>query len=243
MTKGFAKNLYGDQPHINVARYIKGKSNHFEVVIDPDLAMKFRNNQISDVRDVLKNEGVFIDAKKGLRPTETELKETFGTADHLKIAEKIIREGLIQVSEKFREEQKEIKRRRIVDLIHQNCVDSKTELPHPATRIENAMREAKVRIDDNKSAENQLQDIIKQLRAILPIKFEIKELEINVPLKHASRAHGVIKQLAKVTGEKWNTDGSLSCTADLPAGMQDEFFEKINSLTHGEAEIKVIRSK
>lgn len=243
MVKGFAKNLYGDQPTINVARYIRAKSEHYEVVIDPDLAVKFRDGKIADVRDALKSEEVFSDAKKAIRPTDDALKKTFGTTDLLKIAETIIREGILQVSEKYREEQREIKNKRVIDLIHRNCVDSKTGLPHPETRIENAMREAKVRINDAKTAEDQLQEIIKQLRPVLPIKFEIKEMEINIPLKYASRTHDVIKQLATVTNEKWNADGSYTCTADLPAGLQNEFFDKLNSMTHGEVDVKEIRSK
>ena len=47
MTKGYSFQLKEDQPHFNIARLVISKPSqkhqHFEVVVDPDLAIKFRN--------------------------------------------------------------------------------------------------------------------------------------------------------------------------------------------------------
>lgn len=247
MTKGYSFQLKEDQPHFNIARLVVSrpsqKHQHFEVVVEPELAIKFRNGVISDVRDVLRSIDIFTDSKKGLRPSESDLRNVFGTTDKIKIAEEIIRKGIIQVSDKYREEQREAKRKRIMEIIHRNCVDSKTGLPHPLQRIENAMRELKVRIDDTKSAEDQVNDVITKLRQILPIKFETREIELNVPMKYASRAVLLIRQYATIKSQTWNTDGSFNCVIELPAGMQQEFFDRINSLTHGEVGSKIIGSR
>jgi len=240
MAKGYAFSLREESPHMNVARYIKERSKHYEVVVDPDLAESFKKGKISDVREVLKAEEVFSDAKKGLRPSEKDLLDTFGTKDKLRIAETILRKGIIQVSEKYREELREQKRRRIIDLIKINCVDSKTGLPFPPQRIENAFAEAGVKIDENKRAEDQIQDIIKKLRTVLPIKAEIKKYDILIPAKYASKSKNSIIQLGAVEREKWNQDGSYSFAMEIPAGMREEFFDKINAMTQGNAQIKEI---
>ena len=237
MSKGYAFGLRDEAPHINVARYVKERSKHFEVVIDPDLAEEFRKGAVKDVREVLKAEDVFTDSKKGLRPSEKELIEVFGTKDKLKIAEAIIKKGIIQVSDQYREKLREQKKKRLIDLIKITCVDAKTGFPFPPQRIENAIAEAKIKIDENKNAEDQLQDIIKKLRVILPIKTEIKSYEIMIPARYASKSAGMVKQFGATENDKWNSDGSFSCRIELPAGMKEEFFDKVNAMTHGNAQI------
>ena len=56
-------------------------------------------------------------------------------------------------------------------MIHANGIDPKTNLPHPLQRIENALEEANVKIDEHKSEEKQVEEIVRKLQPILPIKF------------------------------------------------------------------------
>jgi len=241
MTKGYVSNLKGEPAALNVARYIHGKSNHFEVAIDPDAAAAFREGKIADIGDVLKSEGIFKDTKKGLRPTDGELMDAFGTTDHLKVAEIIVKKGLIQYSEKYREAQRDQKKKRLVDLIRINCIDAQTGHPLPPQRIENAFEAAKVSIKEGKTAEDQFQDIIKELRTVLPIKMDTKKFDLSIPMKFASSSRNVLKQFGAAEQEKWGSDGSLSMRINIPAGLSEEFFDKVNALTHGEAQIKEIR--
>lgn len=243
MSKGYTYDLKREgAASWNVARYIHGKKNekssHFEVAIDPDAAAGFREGKIASVREVLLSEDIFTDTKKGIRPSEQELIDAFGTADKAKVAEIIVKKGLIQYSDRYREEQKEKKKQRIMELVRVNCIDSKTGLPLPIQRIENAFAEAKVQIKDGKSAEDQFQDVVKELRAILPIRMDTKEFELSIPMKFASRLQASIKQFGSVSQENWKADGSYSCRIEVPAGIASEFFDKVNALTHGEAQIK-----
>jgi ribosome maturation protein SDO1 len=240
MTKGYAY-LTKEAAEISVARYVKERSKHFEVAIEPDLAAAFREGKIKDVREALKSEDIFTDAKKGLRPSGSELLDAFGTDDRLKIAEIIIRKGLIQYSDKYRDEQREQKKRRIMELVRINCIDGQTGHPLPLQRIENAFAAANVRIKEGKGAEDQLQDIIKELRAVLPIKMETKNFDVIIPAKYASRSIGMLKQYGAMRQDNWKADGSFNCKLEIPAGLAEEFFDKVNALSHGEAQINEIR--
>ena len=62
-----------------------------------------------------------------------------------------------------------------MEIIHRNGVDPKTKLPHPIQRLENAFEEAKIKIDERRSAEDQVKEILDKLRPVLPISFEKKE--------------------------------------------------------------------
>tara|TARA_Y100000310_G_C20694797_1_gene824855 strand:- start:4691 stop:5404 length:714 start_codon:yes stop_codon:yes gene_type:complete len=231
-----------EKVHLNLAKFKSGQ-NHFEIVVDPDIAMNFKLGKTDDVQDALKYEKIFSDAKKGLESSEQQLEQVFKTTDALEIAKKIIKEGEVQVSQEYREEQRNQKRKRIVAIIHRNAVDPKTHVPHPATRIENAMDAAKVKIDEKKSAEDQIDDIVTKLREQLPIKFEVKEIAIRLPGDVAQKSYGVIKNSGKIIKEEWQNDGSLIAVVEIPGGLEEEFYDKINASTHGNNEAKVINTR
>ena len=226
---------------INIAKLKKG-GNNFEVAIDPDLAIEFKKNPSAefDIKEILKSENIFFDLNKGLIASETAMKEIFQTDDVLKIAEIIIKTGDIQLTADYRNKLREEKRKKIINIIQRNGIDPRSNLPHPLQRIENAFEEAKVKIDEYKNAEDQIQDIIKKLMPILPIKFQKKKLKINIPAVTAAKCYSILKNSGEMSNEEWLSDGSLSAIIEIPAGMIEEFFDKINKITHGNSEIKEV---
>ncbi len=229
------------EEHFNTARLKKG-SDVFEIVIEPEIAIAARHGK-ADIRDALKVQKVFSDAKKGMLASEQRMQAIFGTTDALEVAQKIIKEGSIQITAEYRQKLMEQKRRQVVDFIRRNGVDPRTHAPHPAQRVEAAMVEAKVRIDEFKPAEQQVQEVLKALRPILPIKFEVKEVELIIPAQYASKAHNVLKAFGKILKEEWMNDGSWKGIMEIPGGMEQELYDKLNALTHGGLVSKVINVK
>ena len=43
--------------------------------------------------------------------------------------------------------------------------------------------------------------------------------------------------------EEWLADGSLKCIVNIPAGLQMEFYDKINAITHGAVLSEEIKEK
>jgi len=244
MTKGYSFGLKKEDPSIAVARFMTSNhGEHYEVSIDPDKAIEYKKGLITDVREVIHSEDIFTDVKKGLRPSQADLERVFKTTDKLKIIDQILKHGMLQVSEMFREGKRVAVRNKIIELIHRNAADPTTNLPHPLTRIENALAQIKFKIDENRSPEDQVADIVKKLQIILPIKFETKEIWIQVPAQFVSKAIMTIKQFTQVTKQSFESDGSLTCTVEIPVGMQEDFFDKLNSTTKGEAVTKVLHVK
>ena len=83
---------------VNLARLKKGNEK-FEVVINSDAAIDFKQGRISDIRAALVNEKIFSDAKKGMHASEKLMQSFFKTTDSLKVAEIIIKQGEIQLTE------------------------------------------------------------------------------------------------------------------------------------------------
>lgn len=226
----------------NIAR-LKKKGHNFEIVVNPDLAIAYRNKQPVYVRDVLLDQKIFSDAKKGMLASENAMLQIFNTSEQLKVAETILKEGDVHLTAEYKAKLIEEKKNKIINIIHRNGFDPRTNLPHPVTRIRNAFEEAKVRISEFKRAEEQVHDVLKALRPILPIRFEVKKVEIRMPAKYAGRLYPLVRGLATVLKKEWQSDGSLHAVVEIPGGLEQDFYDKLNSFTHGSVETKALTTK
>lgn len=217
---------------------LKREGKEFEILVDCDKALELREGKPIGIDDILAVDDIFKDVKKGEKASEHDLEKTFKTKDAREISKIIIKEGIVQLTKAHLAKQREEKKKQIINLIHMNAVDPKTGIPHPPQRIESALEEAKVHIDENKKAEDQISDIIKKLQTILPIKFEKRKIKIVIPAKYAGQCYNVLKRYNAI--EEWMNNGNLKGIVELPAGIVDEFFGRLNSICHGEVESSII---
>lgn len=214
---------------------------HFEILTKPDNALSYTLGNSSLVSDVLATDTIFTDAGKGTKPSEETLKEVFGTIDPLKIAEVILKKGTLQLTTDQRKKLVEEKRRQIISFISRECIDPKTNLPHPPLRIEQAMKQIHYSIDPSKTVEEQAKEIIKLLRPIIPLKMEKISVEIHVPPEHASRVYGTVKGFGTMKRDQWLADGSWSAVVEMSAGMYGSFLDKLGKMTKGNVEARMIK--
>ena len=233
-----------DKPRftINVARIRKGGKN-FEVVIDADQAVAFRNGARIQIHDIVKSQEIFIDAKKGELAQHSLFKELFGTEDPIEVARQILMEGEIQLTAEYRQKLRDAKLRQILSIIHRNGVDPRTNLPHPMTRLENALEQVHLKIDEFRSAEDQVKDVLEKLRPVLPVKFAVVELSLTIPAAQAAKSYTTVKSFSTILKEDWRTDGSWAALVELPAGLQDEMLDELNKVTHGNIDARVMRTR
>ena len=215
----------------------------FEILVDCEKAMEFRSGKSIGLDSILASNDIYKDVKKGEHANEHAMAKLFGTNDKMKIATDIIMKGDVQLTVLYKAKLREEKRKQIIEMIHKNAIDPRTGLPHPSVRIERALEESKAKIDEMKSAEEQLQNIVKELRNVLPLKFETRQIAIKIPAKYAGNSYKVLKSYGKMLKDEWQNDGSLVAVVELPAGMQEEFFEKLNGYTRGEVETKIIATQ
>ena len=114
---------------------------HFEILVDPDLASDFKDGKKIDIEEILAVEEVFKDAKKGDKASEEAMMKAFNTIDPLEAAVTIIKKGHVQLTAQQRKEMQEEKRKLIIATITRESINPQTKLPHPARRIEIAMDE------------------------------------------------------------------------------------------------------
>ena len=90
---------------------------HFEILVDPDLASDFKRGQDINIEDILVVEEIFKDAKKGDKASEEAMMKAFDTIDHLEVAAAIIQKGQIQLTAQQRKEMQEEKRLKVISTI------------------------------------------------------------------------------------------------------------------------------
>ena len=180
----------GPKGNFDLGKYIivklaKGKSANFEMIADPTEAYKalkilqeFRKKEKQDqeltIEDVLQNSDIslndifptydiFKNVKKADRADDEQLTLAFETIEGNRLAAIFLLQGDFAWTQEQRQKWVEKKKKQIITILARNCINPQSKKPHPPKRIEKAMEEAKVSIDLNRSAEEQVETILKKL--------------------------------------------------------------------------------
>jgi len=212
----------------------------FEILLDPVVMNSLKQGKKVDLIDFLAVEDVFKNSSKGTRPAEEKIKEVFGTDDISEIAKKIIEKGEVQMTAEQRKEMLEAKRHQVISYIAANAINPQTKLPHPYVRIELALEEAKFHVDPFKPIEKEIDEAMKLLRPLLPIRFEKSKIAIKLKGEDYGRCFDDMIHYGIIEREEWAADGSWIGLMELPAGVVPDLTEKLKHKTKGTASVKII---
>lgn len=212
----------------------------FEILVDPDLALKYREGKEVRMEDLLAIDNIFKDAKQGEKASEHVMDKVLGTSNLEEVVDRILKKGDISLTTEQRREMLENRRRQIIAIIARNAINPQTNTPHPPARVEKAMEEAKVNVDVFKSAKEQIESIVKEIRPILPIRFQNIQIAVKIPSQYAGKIHQVLHEFGETKKEEWDKNGNLLSLLEIPAGLKDELYDKLNNLTHGEVETRIV---
>ena len=213
----------------------------FEILLDPAAMDLIKAGKEIDLMEYLAVGDVFNNARKGTRPTEDIIKKAFGTTDIKEVAQKIIAKGEVQITAEQRKEMLEAKKKQIVTYIAANAINPQTKLPHPPLRIELALDEAKFHADPFKPVDKQVEEAMRLLRPLIPIRFEKTKVAIRLRGEDYGKCYDDLIHFGIVEKEEWQADGSWIGLMEIPAGLITELTNKLNSRTKGNAAVKTIQ--
>jgi len=213
----------------------------FELLVKPDPALEYKLGKRKDISTVLVSEEIYSDSNKGTRASTEKLMKAFKTTDPATIAVIILQKGDLNLTTDQRRKMVSEKRKQIVEFIAKTYVDPRSHLPHPPLRIEQAMDDAKVSVDPFKNTDDQIKDIVEQLRSIIPLKSENMLLEILVPAQFAAQSYSVLKSAGTLKKEEWQANGSLKVILDIPAAARANVIDRLGSVTKGSASVEVAK--
>jgi ribosome maturation protein SDO1 len=219
---------------------LKTRGENYEIYVDADKAVKFRGGESIPLEDVLAVMQVFKDAKAGEKASDEHLKELFGVKDAKDALNEILLKGELHLTTEQKRHMLEERRRQIATIITRNAINPQTQAPHPLARIEAAMEEARVEVVLAKSANEQVEKVLKALKPIIPIKFERLQVAVQIPAIYAGKLYHVMREMGEIKKEEW-VGAEQFCLIEIPAGVQDELYTKLNGATHGEVKTKVVK--
>ncbi len=214
-----------------IARLRSGKL-IFETVVDLDNALKLKQGKNVSVAEVIRDVAVYLDQKKGMKAGSMELKNIFGTDNFEKVVEQIVKKGELEITKEYRDAALETRKKQIVDFLAKNAIDARTGRPFPPNVLENAIRETGIKIE-NQPVEKQIKQVVEKLLTAIPIKFETKKIKIKTPAVYTGKVYGLLQDYKEK--EEWLSNGDLEVVLNLPTGLQMDFYDKLNSITHGSA--------
>lgn len=211
---------------------------HFEILVNLEDALKFRKGEL----DFIEAEGdkIFKSIGQGEAVSSSDLEEAFGTTDIKEVVERIVKKGEVLITQEQRSSEQEKKFKQVVDFFATNSIDPQTGNSHSTERIKNALEQAHINIK-NIPIENQIKDILQEISKIIPIRLEMKRVRITVPAAHTGKAYGVVAQYKE--NEKWLDNGDLEILVSVPSGIIMDFYDKLNSITHGSALTEEIKQE
>lgn len=218
---------------------LEAKGYRFEVLVKPDPALRLKSGEDVKPDELLVGEFVYKDVRKGLKASPEALMKVFGTTDVRKVVIEVVKRGDIQLTAEQRRRLIEQKRRQIISFISKNAVDPRTGLPIPPSRIETAMKEARVGVDPFKSVEAQAMEVIRAISRYLPIRIARALITVQMPPETAGKAYSYLAKLGELKKVQWKSDGSLVAELEIPAGMQADVIDKLNKLARGQAQVSV----
>jgi ribosome maturation protein SDO1 len=112
--------------------------------------------------------------------------------------------------------------------------------PFTPDQISKAIDQAGVNLS-NGNAESLIPTVTAALQKILPLKIETKRLAITIPAIHTGKVYGIVNEYKEK--EDWLSNGDLKVTINIPVGLQIEFYDKLNSVTHGAALTEELKEK
>ncbi len=225
--------------HDYVVAWLEVKGQRFEILVRPEPAFRFKEGEKVDLDDVLWTDTIYKDVRKGLKASPESVRKAFGTDDPRVVAERILREGEIQLTEDQRRKMLEAKKRKIIAYIARNAVDPKTGKPIPEARIEAAMEELRIGVDLYKPAEAQAVEIVRRLARVMPIRLAKALVQARIPPQFSGRIYRELARLGEVKKADWTHDGSLLVELEIPAGAQVEVVNTLQKLTRGQAQVSV----
>jgi len=222
-----------------VVAKLKKDGHDFEILVYPFIAWDYRHNHPGvTIEQVIAFDEVYSDVQKANTASKELLIECFNTDNIHKIADKIIRDGEVQLTTSQKQLLAENREKEIIDYIAKNAHDPKAKTPIPVQRLVNAFVELKIKINITKQKEKEIEEIIDKLKRIMPISLEKIIIDVEVPASYTGKASAVIYKY-EVVDQNWLPSGDLFCKIKIPAGTKQQLVSDLNNVTHGNIVLRV----
>jgi len=221
-------------------KYKKAGEN-FELLVDFDKLNDYKKNQeTTQIFDVLADDKVFKDQKKGELASKNELEKHFKTTNQNQILKTILLEGECQIPTAYKNKLREEKKRQVINYISENATNPQTKGKYARTMIESEIAKIKYNYEINKDYLPQANNILKQLKKTMPIGITKSKIQMRIPGIHCGNFYGNFRQQGKILKEKYDENGNLCLEMEISDSIIDRVIDDIKKKSNNEAEYIVL---
>ncbi|KAH9820596.1 SBDS protein C-terminal domain-containing protein [Melampsora americana] len=143
---------------------------------------------------------IFSNVSKGQVASAADLKHSFGSGtNNDAIVLEILQKGELQVSDKERGQELDVKKKEIAHLVAEKCLDPSTHRPHTLSMIEKAMEAVHFSVNFSKSSKIQALELIKTLSArpdIISLERAQMRVRLTMPAQDGKKLKSQIVPLS-----------------------------------------------
>ena len=213
----------------------------FEVLVDFDKLQQFKKEQDKEektveLQDVLADDKIFKDQKKGELAKEELLKKAFGDKSEEEILKEILLKGECQIPTAYLNELRTKKKEQIINYIAEEAFNPQTKTRYTPSMIESGFDKIKFNIDPLKDYLYQAQEVIKLLKVQMPISMNRLLLLIKVPGMHCGNFYGEFRKMGQVKKEYFDDHGDMHIHFEISEASLDRVEQFIKEKSNSEAE-------
>jgi len=197
--------------------------NNFEVLVDFEKLNEFKKNpEKISVYDVLADDKIFSDQKKGEVASTNILNTVFDNKSEEEILKQILIKGECQIPTAYLNKLRSERKEQIISYIVENATNPQTKGKFSRTMIESEFNKLRVNININTDIKSQAEDVIKSLRKVMPISCEKIILEICVSGEFCGNFYGPFRKFGKITKEYFDDLGEMHIHIEIFESQIDE---------------------
>lgn len=221
-------------------KYKKAGEN-FEVLVDFDKLNEYKKDQEKvSVFDVLADEKVFKDQKKGELASENDLEKHFKTNNQEEILKQILLEGECQIPTAYKNKLRDEKKIQVINYISENANNPQTKGKYARSLIEGEIEKLRYNYSLTQDYIHQANEVLKLLKRVMPIAITKSTMQIRIPGEHCGNFYGAFRKMGKITKEKFDDSGNLCLEMEVSDSVIEDVIEYIKSKSNNEAEYVVM---
>jgi ribosome maturation protein SDO1 len=215
----------------------KHAGENFEVLVDFNKLNEFKSKPLEvPISDVLADDKIFRDQKKGDLASDTHLNSIFPNKSHEEIITEILIKGECQIPTAYLNELRETKKKQIINYIAENAMNPQTKSKYTSSMIDSEINKLNYNFHPDVDYMKQADEVLTILKKVMPIAIVKSILKLKVSPSHCSNFYGPFRKYGQISKEFYDDQGYLHIHMEINESISDEVINYIKNNSNNEAE-------
>ena len=219
-----------------IIRYKKGNLEVEALVEYKSLAQYLENEENREntsIYDIFADTKIFSDSKKGLVADSDTLQKLFPDKSEEEMLKEIALQGDAQIPTSYLNELRDKKKDLIINYLTNQTINPQTKHRYTTAMLKDEIDNLKISILPFRNHIKQAEDVFKQLKVKIPIKFDSTIIIVQVESQYAGVLIKPVREFGTVEKQFYDDTGNLHMHVKVPTGRVDETIDFLKDKTRG----------